>query len=177
MWLPAYETLARRGKDAGCAAILTGSGGDEWLTVSPYYAADLIRGLDVRGLARLYSDHRRSHNVSTFLYLKNILWRFGIRQLLLESATGALGRLSPATLDRVMLGRVAKRMPPWLAPDPSLRRAVDERELRARSADRDDHRWIRQRSRSEHRALGGSHRLQLGSHGRSSRVERAARWH
>ena len=48
---------------------------------------------------------------------------------------------------------------------------------RAGGADRHGHRRIRQRSRSEHRAFRGSHRLQLGSYGRSPRVDRAARWH
>ena len=64
LWTPAYDRLADRGRDRGCTSILTGGGGDEWLIVSPFYAADLIRSLDVRGLIRLYNDHRRSHNVS-----------------------------------------------------------------------------------------------------------------
>ena len=50
LWMPAYDRLAAAGRERGCVSILTGGGGDEWLIVSPYYAADLIRGLDLAGL-------------------------------------------------------------------------------------------------------------------------------
>ena len=50
MWNGGYEPLARRGAERGCSVILTGMGGDEWLTVSPYLAADLMKALDVRAL-------------------------------------------------------------------------------------------------------------------------------
>jgi hypothetical protein len=43
VWSPAYAALARAARDRGCDVVLTGRGGDEWLTVSPYYAADLAR--------------------------------------------------------------------------------------------------------------------------------------
>jgi asparagine synthetase B (glutamine-hydrolysing) len=38
MWNPAYRHLSARANRHGCRVILTGGGGDEWLTVSPFYA-------------------------------------------------------------------------------------------------------------------------------------------
>jgi len=46
-WLPAYHHIGREGKANGCEVILSGTGGDEWLCVSPYYAANLIRRGDL----------------------------------------------------------------------------------------------------------------------------------
>ncbi len=43
------RTLARR---QGCRVLLTGSGGDEWLTGSFFHYADLLRNLNVRALIR-----------------------------------------------------------------------------------------------------------------------------
>jgi len=54
--------------------------------VSPYYAADLIRRLDVAGLALLYVSLRRSYVLSTSRTLANVLWRFGTRPLLRRGA-------------------------------------------------------------------------------------------
>ena len=48
-WLPAYRSLARRGRAEGCEVILTGGGGDEWLTVSSFLAADLLSRGTSRG--------------------------------------------------------------------------------------------------------------------------------
>src|SRR5207249_4858167 len=59
-WLPAYHALVREGKERGCRTILTGSGGDEWLTVSPMLAADLLRHFDLSGVYQLWRTARRS---------------------------------------------------------------------------------------------------------------------
>jgi hypothetical protein len=121
--MPAYVQLAREGRARGCTVILTGGGGDEWLSVSPYYAADLMRRLDVRGLYKLFHEHRRSHRVSSLLYLRNILWRFGARELLVAGTKRALAR-SPSLLRTVQIRRFRSTTPEWLAPDPSLRAAL-----------------------------------------------------
>jgi asparagine synthase (glutamine-hydrolysing) len=42
-WQPAYLALLRRARLDGVRTILTGDGGDDWLNVTSYYAADLIR--------------------------------------------------------------------------------------------------------------------------------------
>ena len=71
LWNPAYFSLAQRGHGYGVRVILTGSGGDEWLTVSPFVAADLIRSFEFRGLARHMRAVRRSYNISWPLIWRN----------------------------------------------------------------------------------------------------------
>ena len=121
-WLPAYVALGHLGRQHGVDAFVTGGGGDEWLCVSPYLAADLMASFDFVGLYRLVAGALRSHRVSTKLILKCYLWTFGVR---------AIGRrtlgMAPSLLarrDRRVLDRDTQ---PWLAPDPDLRRAIDGR--------------------------------------------------
>jgi asparagine synthetase B (glutamine-hydrolysing) len=121
-WLAAYVTLGHLGRKAGCRAFVTGGGGDEWLCVSPYLAADLMGSFDVVGLYRLMRGARRSYTMSTPQVLKSYLWTFGVRAL----GRRALG-VAPSLLawrDRRVLGQ---KTPDWLAPDPELRRAIDDR--------------------------------------------------
>jgi asparagine synthetase B (glutamine-hydrolysing) len=132
LWMPAYVQLALEGRARGCSVILTGGGGDEWLSVSPYYAADLMRALDVRGLYNLFHEHRRSHSVSSLLYLRNVIWRFGARPLLEDGAKRVLAR-SPSLLNEVQTRRFRSATPDWLAPDPRLRRVLVERSLESSS--------------------------------------------
>jgi asparagine synthetase B (glutamine-hydrolysing) len=132
-WMPAYDRLAVEGRVRGCSVILTGNGGDEWLTVSPYYAADLMRNLDVRGLYSLFNEHRQSHSVSSRLYLRNLLWRFGARPLLLDLAKGPLAR-SPMLARKVKGRRIRASASHWFAPDPQLWHAIVERSVEADNA-------------------------------------------
>ncbi|MBD0329387.1 MAG: hypothetical protein ICV64_04715 [Thermoleophilia bacterium] len=123
MWLPAYHHLALEGKERERRVILTGHGGDEWLSVTPYYAADLIIAGDVRRLYRLWNNHRRSYPIPPWTILRNILWRFGTRPLL-----GALAdRAAPSAARALRLGRAATGIADWIAPDPALRRQLDAR--------------------------------------------------
>ncbi len=116
--MPAYDRLALMGKEGGCEAVLTGAGGDEWLTVSPFYAADLMRRLDLRGLWYLYRDHSRSHNVSHLIYVRNILWRFGARPVLTSSIKRHLDRVAPSMLERARLAKLDRTAAAWLVPTP-----------------------------------------------------------
>ena len=130
-WAPAYERLARDGRDLGCRVILTGTGGDEWLGVTPYYAADLLRRGDLRGLVRLWSNHRRSYPLGSVVIARNMLWRFGARDLLAGRATRALERFAPGGLRARRRRRLAERTPAWLVPEPALARELDDRALAA----------------------------------------------
>jgi hypothetical protein len=70
LWNPAYAALSARGQARGCRTILTGNGGDEWLAVSPFLAADLIKSLDVVGFVRFATTLKRSYRASRLS-----LWR------------------------------------------------------------------------------------------------------
>jgi asparagine synthase (glutamine-hydrolysing) len=129
LWAPAYDELARTGHDRGCRVILTGSGGDEWLGVSPYYAADLMRRLDVVGFARLFDNLRRSYPLSARRHLAHVLWRFGARPLVKRGAAAVM----PGPLEARKQRAVPAAIPAWLAPDDELRRQIVERELDAYS--------------------------------------------
>jgi len=123
LWLPAYDYLAVEGRQRGCRVILTGHGGDEWLSVTPYYAADLILSGDVRGLLRLWDNHRRSYQIPAGTILRNFLWRFGMRPLLGLAAD----RVAPWAMSRRTRSRATRTTPGWVAPDPALRQELAER--------------------------------------------------
>jgi asparagine synthase (glutamine-hydrolysing) len=125
LWAPAYDRLARLGTSRGCAVILTGSGGDEWLGVTPMYAADLIRAGDVLGLYRLIASQRRSYHLSTPRFLSNALWRFGVRPLVLE----AVGSAAPGVLRACRQSKARRSIPAWVAPRAELRAILAERAL------------------------------------------------
>jgi len=121
-WYPAYGHLARIGVSRGCRSILTGTGGDEWLNVSPFLGADLVRQGKLMALARLAAMNRRSFRLSIWKAWKGVFWRFGARPLLgraLESATPHWS----ANRRRAAL----RAMPSWVAPDPQIRKRMDER--------------------------------------------------
>ena len=122
-WAPAYDRLAVEGSTRGCDVVLTGAGGDEWIGVSPFYAADLFRALDLRGIYRLWSSQHRAYPLSTLLFMRNIVWRFGLRPLAFDAAA----RLTPDLLARRKLSRAADAIPEWLAPDSGLRSRLLER--------------------------------------------------
>ncbi len=121
-WLAAYVALGHLGREQGCSSFVTGGGGDEWLCVSPYLAADLMASLDVVGLYRLLIAGKRSYSMSTARVLRAYLYTFGIR---------ALGRraygMAPSLLARRDRQVLARKTPEWLAPDPALRKAIDDR--------------------------------------------------
>ena len=131
-WLPAYQRLGREAEREGCGAILTGTGGDEWLCVSPYYAADLLRSGDLLGIYRLWANLSRSNPIPKLLLARNIAWRFGVRDLLSATVAAGLSATAPALLRRHRQRAVAAATPEWAAPDPEIRRAMDERALRYR---------------------------------------------
>jgi asparagine synthetase B (glutamine-hydrolysing) len=122
-WNPAYMSLAARGRSAGVDTILTGTGGDEWLTVSAFLAADLIRAGDLRGFARFVASWRRSYRCSSLVLARSILWTFGLRPL----AGRFCYRWAPVAWDRRRRSRLTRSDPPWVAPDQALRQEQEAR--------------------------------------------------
>lgn len=124
-WLPAYAELARQGRHRGCNVILTGSGGDEWLSVGPFLAADLLRNFDFGGAYRLWKTMRRSYNRPPLALLKSVFWRCGALPLFHRRAHGLIKRVAPGALRfrrRVFLGP-----PKWSVPDKALRQELQQR--------------------------------------------------
>lgn len=134
IWNPAYYRLGLEGRRRGCEVILTGGGGDDWLTASPVYAADLLRALDFSGLVQFVCVMRRSYRLPCLPFMRNVLWTNGARLLLREFACSSLRRAAAAGLPRRMLSvavrahrRLSQPTPAWVAPDPVLRREIARR--------------------------------------------------
>ena len=123
-WQPAYLGLSRLGAEQGCRVILNGAGGDDWLGVSPYLAADLLAQGRGRELARLVYATSRSVRMPLRRLVRAYLWQYGARPLL---GRRVLGTKAPALVERRDRRQLARSTPPWLAPDPSLRRQMDDR--------------------------------------------------
>jgi Asparagine synthase/Glutamine amidotransferase domain len=119
-WLPGYRALGLKAREQGCRTILTGGGGDEWLAVSFFLAADLIRALDVRGLRRLGRTVGRSYYSRTtrVALWRELLWTFGAQPLLHAAARRTL---PPSLVAWNRRRRARQVMPEWVAPDPELR--------------------------------------------------------
>lgn len=139
VWNPAYFRLALQAKAEGCDTILTGSGGDEWLGVDPIVAADLIRQGNLPALLRLLGVYRRSFRLPIFPLARNLLWNNGLRPVMRETwRTSGLRHASHTFAQRAFPRAYEARcrrerrlalsaMPDWVAPDPALRRELDER--------------------------------------------------
>lgn len=129
-WLPAYYQLALEGKRRGCQGILTGNGGDEWLTVSPYLAADLLSAMDFAGLYRLWQTMRHSFKRSSVALAWSVLWTFGAQPLMFPSAHRFVKKVAPwaINLRHRLSPWPAPWVPPkWLVPDAELRQRFDQR--------------------------------------------------
>ena len=129
LWPPAYWRLMAEGKRRGCKVILTGGGGDEMLLPSQYIAADLLARFDLRGWWRLFRELRRSYPWSMPWMIQSTLWRFGARPLLQRAIRDAVGSVAPSALERRWRRQIDARMPPWVSPDPAVRREMVDRAL------------------------------------------------
>jgi asparagine synthase (glutamine-hydrolysing) len=123
LWQPAYFHLARRARDRGCSTILTGTGGDEWLTVTPYLTADYLGRGKLVEVARHVAMVQRSFRMSAPDGIRAALWTFGGKPL-----AGMLAdRLAPSYWQARRRAKVVRATPDWVAPDSTLRQRVDER--------------------------------------------------
>jgi asparagine synthase (glutamine-hydrolysing) len=127
VWQPAYLALLCCARLDGVRTILTGDGGDDWLNVTSYYAADLIRRGAVLELAEFLGTLRRSNRISPFALVRNVVWRRGLRPL----AGMALHRLLPEVHAAGRVKRFLAGDPAWLALDPHLQVEHQHRAARA----------------------------------------------
>jgi hypothetical protein len=133
IWLPGYLRLGRAGVERGIGSILTGRGGDEWLTMFPVVAADLLRSFEVRELFAHTVAAVRASRVHSYRALRSTLWDSGARELLRATRAALVARLAKGAQARRATASLQRRRQrsPWLLPDPALRRVIDRR-LRVR---------------------------------------------
>jgi asparagine synthase (glutamine-hydrolysing) len=122
-WMPAYTDLTYRAKRRGLTAILSGAGGDEWLSVSPTLAADMIRRGDLKGLWKLTTGWQHSYNLSLPRTLHMLFWKYGMSPVL----AGVADRTAPRAYRASRVRRSMSQLGHWAAPDPVLRNQVTER--------------------------------------------------
>jgi asparagine synthetase B (glutamine-hydrolysing) len=129
LWQPLYTHLALLARGEGVRRILTGAGGDEWLQVSPHWGFSRLRRLHIGEMRHLYRTYLRSYNLERGPLLKNLLWKYGLRHTLRDAALNVLGTAMPPAVRAIKLKRFRERRPAWLAPDPELARALEERAM------------------------------------------------
>jgi asparagine synthetase B (glutamine-hydrolysing) len=101
--------------------LLTGEGGDEWLTVTPLLAADLIRRGRLDQLWRLFANSRRSFQLSAIAHARSLLWSSGARPVISGRVRVIAERTFPAWLRRRWQREIERKTPSWIAPDQALR--------------------------------------------------------
>lgn len=122
-WMPAYTNLVHRAKRRGVRTILTGGGGDEWLSVTPTLAADLFRSFDIAGVARLYHGYRQSYPLSLPRTMHTVLWKYGLS----PAIASVLQQIAPRRYTANRVRRAVNRLGSWAAPDSGLRAEVAAR--------------------------------------------------
>ena len=100
--------------------LLTGSGGDNWLSVADVHAADLIRRLQLRELWRFVGAAARTGGSSYPTAMKRLIWHGGIKPLVDSSAAFFV----PQAKARFHHRRAEAMVPAWLCPDAALRREL-----------------------------------------------------
>jgi asparagine synthase (glutamine-hydrolysing) len=123
LWKVAYLRLGELAVRRDRRAIVTGAGGDEWLDVGINVAADLMRRLELGELFELWRTLRRSYRAPQRLILQNLLWKYGLRPVL----AGVVSDAAPWIERRRRRRYIRDSTPDWIAPDPELRRQLDER--------------------------------------------------
>ena len=103
-----FDTLSTKMNEMGFRVLLTGNGGDEWLTGSFYHYADFLRDLKLVTLMRqLHADRQFGRNASTvpaIVFPRGALLKVGVLPLLPQIARRAA---------KWTLGR-SYEPPPWI---------------------------------------------------------------
>jgi asparagine synthase (glutamine-hydrolysing) len=127
IWSGAYQELANTAAERGARVIMTGGGGDEWLTVDLRLAADFIQALQFGNLFRFTRSKLASFAVPTLPALRYVLWEYGLREVLRFHARTLLAKGAPSVLQARRRRTAARAEFPWITPDPRLRAEVRAR--------------------------------------------------
>ena len=126
VWQPLYTYLALAGRQQGARTMMTGAGGDEWLSTSPSWAAYGLRRLDIGLVYHLWRTYLTSSDVKPLPMLKNLVWRYGLGEMGRKFGVKAVSRVAPRRASAVKRRRFLEAKPTWLAPEPGLARLLEE---------------------------------------------------
>jgi Asparagine synthase/Glutamine amidotransferase domain len=127
-WDSAYGVLARTAAKLGCRSTI---GGDatEWLAHEFFFAADLLGRLDLAGLLRLVAAEQDRSRRPRRHVGRALLWTYGARALLLHLAARFPYFDARERVEALRMRQRMRSIPPWLVPDPTLRRELAGRWL------------------------------------------------
>lgn len=111
LWTPPYLALARLGRTDGVSTVMTGIGGDEWLSASGYVTADYLWRGRIDKAAAFVRDWNRSEQG------KGLFWNLGLRPVLGR----AVAKIAPNAWHRRRSAYLTMDDPAWIAPDRALR--------------------------------------------------------
>jgi asparagine synthase (glutamine-hydrolysing) len=144
-WRPAYMRLGEDARQHGCTVLLTGAGGDEWLTVNPFYMADLLRRGNLLGASRFAGTILRSYRRSRGSMIRFLVWQAGLKPLILLGGRRLAQRTAPDLVRAKRRRDLESWTPLWVKPSADLAETADRRieqriEQRAREPEpRGDH--------------------------------------
>jgi asparagine synthase (glutamine-hydrolysing) len=122
-WLPGYCRLGMEAIEQGRQVILTGGGGDEWLTVGPNYAADMFRAGNFRGLKFVWNMWKNTYQLSNRALVGSLV-KYGFLPPTKLAAKRIASVVAPRGIASWKRWRSIRSMPEWLAPDPALRQTA-----------------------------------------------------
>jgi asparagine synthetase B (glutamine-hydrolysing) len=128
-WSAAYRNLMLQSKARGANTILTGSGGDDWLTVNPDYMADLLAQGKLLNSYRFTRSALKSFRASRWAMIKSMVWYSGLRPIMTRQLRRIGRKLAPEKLNNVRFNKFLreKATPEWIAPDPALKMELTRR--------------------------------------------------
>ncbi len=129
-WVGSYMAFYRRTAAQQVRVLLTGSGGDNWVSVGNAYAAESMRRLRLGQLTRFVRSYTDTGGLSMRAAAETLLWSGGARVLLDAWAA----KLMPGVKSQYHRRRAVAALPDWLCPDLELREAVRDTLLSQRPA-------------------------------------------
>jgi asparagine synthetase B (glutamine-hydrolysing) len=121
-WCGSYIAFYRHVAAQGLDRLLTGSGGDEWLGVHGAAAADMLKRLDLAGLAAFVRAEALTGSWGWRVAFQRVLWREGLRRHLMALGARWMGQ----DFTRLRRRRISDSLPDWLCPDPEIRQLLIE---------------------------------------------------
>ena len=116
-WVGATMGFYRHTAAQNVPVLLTGSGGDNWVSVGDAYAADSMRRLHLRQLMRFIYSYMDTGGMSLSTAARHFLWAGGVR-VLLDSFTA---RWLPEAKARYHYRRARAALPEWICSDAALK--------------------------------------------------------
>jgi asparagine synthase (glutamine-hydrolysing) len=123
VFAPPFLDLLRLAGSEQRLVTLTGNGGDELLTVTPAWVADLIQSGDWVEMARQVRMLVRYWEVPIYRTLSAVFWTHGVRALVRDWVWKHAAALARPFRRRLL----SQAVPAWMIPDPALRRELTSR--------------------------------------------------